>query len=143
MQAPQRLQSRRKRERVDSAQAYNLQELVQADQSESAGAAALLCGLVQRQCAHALLMHCCECMCRRRRLQSRRKWERVDSAQAYNLQEARSQSPPTEQKSPVEALAEHPEEQQSLSSIYLATESAPASPFGSLQVRHTVPRGVL
>ena len=58
----------------------------------------------------------------------------MDSAQAYRLQEARSQSLPMEQKSLVEALTEHPAEEQSLSSIYLATESAPASPFGSLQV---------
>lgn len=80
---------------------------------------------------------------RRRRLQSRRKWERVDSAQTYKLPEARSQSLPTEEKSPVDALTEEPAEQQSLSSIYLATESAPASPFGSLQVRNTTSQGAL
>ena len=70
---------------------------------------------------------------RRRRLQSRRKWERVDSAQAYRAQEARSRSLPPEVKSPVEMLAGAAEQQQNVSSIYLATESAPASPFGSLQ----------
>ncbi len=76
------------------------------------------------------------CSARRRRLQSRRKWERVDSALTYKLPEARSQSLPMDHKSPVDALTEEPAGQQSLSSIYVATESAPASPFGSLQVRY-------
>ena len=70
---------------------------------------------------------------RRRRLQSRRKWERVDSAQAYKAQEARSQSLPPDTKSPAEMLTGAGVQQQNVSSIYLATESAPASPFGSLQ----------
>ena len=57
----------------------------------------------------------------------------MDSAQAYKAQEARSQSLPPETKSPAEMLTGAGEEQQNVSSIYLATESAPASPFGSLQ----------
>ena len=113
--------------------------LCKLSSQEAAGADALLCGLLERQYAHGLLMRCSACMRRRRRLQSRRKWERVDSAQRYNLQGARSQSLPMEEKSPVAALTEHPEEPQNLSSIYVATESAPASPFGSLQVRHREP----
>ena len=60
----------------------------------------------------------------------------MDSALTYKLPEARSQSLPMEEKSPEDALTDEPAEQQSLSSIYLATESAPASPFGSLQVRN-------
>ena len=73
---------------------------------------------------------------RRRRLHSRQKWERMDSALAYSAQEvrerSRSQSLPQDVKSPQEALAGAEDGPQNLSSIYLATESAPASPFGSM-----------
>ena len=73
---------------------------------------------------------------RRRRAHSRQKWERMDSALAYSAQEvrerSRSQSLPQDVKSPEEALAGVEEGPQNLSSIYLATESAPASPFGSM-----------
>ena len=57
----------------------------------------------------------------------------MDSAQAYKAQEARSQSLPPDTKSPAEMLPGAGTQQQNVSSIYLATESAPASPFGSLQ----------
>ena len=57
----------------------------------------------------------------------------MDSAQAYKAQEARSQSLPPDTKSPAEMLTVAGAQQQNVSSIYLATESAPASPFGSLQ----------
>ena len=73
---------------------------------------------------------------RRRRLHSRQKWERMDSALAYSAQEvgerSRGQSLPQDVKSPQEALAGVEDGPQNLSSIYLATESAPASPFGSM-----------
>jgi len=74
--------------------------------------------------------------CRRRRWQSRRKWERVDSALAYSGQEILTQSLPAVRKYPGDALADSAEGQQNLSSIYLATESAPASPFGSTHPVH-------
>jgi hypothetical protein len=60
----------------------------------------------------------------------------MDSALSYSAQEARersrSQSLPQDVKSPEEALPAVGEGTQNLSSIYLATESAPASPFGSM-----------
>ena len=74
--------------------------------------------------------------CRRRRWQSRRKWERVDSALAYSGPEIRTQSLSVVPKAPGDAPADGAEGQQNLSSIYLATESAPASPFGSTHPVH-------
>lgn len=62
----------------------------------------------------------------------------MDSALAYRAQEARSQSLPPENKSPVEMLTGAGQEQQNVSSLYLATESAPASPFVSLQAAVSV-----
>lgn len=55
----------------------------------------------------------------------------MDSALTYSGEELRSHSMPADTKFPVDALTGEPEAGQNLSSIYCATESAPASPFGS------------